>query len=76
MIVTVQPERVYVNLNPDHPGPRHRIGPPSTAYLGKYGVSTDWDGHGGLLGIEVTPATRGEPVTVDVGDLLAAAVQH
>lgn len=76
MNITVQPERVYLDLKPDHPGPRHRIGPPSTAYLGKYGVSTDWDGEGGLLGIEVTPATRGEQISVDVGDLLASAVTH
>ena len=76
MNITVHPDRVYLNLKPDHPG--HATAPPAgaTAYLGKYGVTTDWDGRGGLLGIEVTPATRGEQISVDVGDLLASAVQH
>lgn len=69
MNVTVQPGRVYLDLAPGHLGERHRIGPPSTAYLGKFGVSTDWDGRGGLLGIEVTPAALGEEISVDAGGL-------
>jgi len=76
MNITVHPDRVYLNLNPDHHGERHRTAPGATAYLGKYGVTTEWDGRGGLLGIEVTPATRGEQISVDVGDLLASAITH
>jgi hypothetical protein len=72
MIVTVQPDRVYLDLAPDHVGERHR----TTNPLGKYGVRCDWDGHGGLLGIHVPVSKPGEEIRVDVGDLLAAAVDH
>jgi hypothetical protein len=61
MRLTVSADRVYVNIAPDHPGERHR----TTNPLGKYGVRCDWDGHGGLLGIEI-PVTPGEEVELDL----------
>lgn len=71
MKLTVQPDRVYADLAPGYRGERHR----TTNPLGKYGVRCDWDGHGGLLGIEI-PVALGVEVDLDVtttlGDIIAA----
>jgi hypothetical protein len=68
---TLMPARVWIDhdagiiyvvlAEPAHDRQAHR----TNSYLGKFGVATDWDGHGTLLGLEIKAK---DGVTVQVRD--------
>lgn len=62
MTITLEGGLLRVDLDELHEGPRVSPAAGSTAYLGKFGVITEWDGRGTLLGIAI-PVPAGVQIT-------------